>query len=384
MNKLRFIVLVVVLLVMNFLHPTPSYGQATPNPNPITIRGFHLVSPTEGWVFIDHLYWTKDVGKTWTDITPPNLNGSYGSPAVAFADNQHGSVILATLDQNPAGNGVNYSMLQTTDGGKTWSTKPLSVSPADALAFYYPGKISLQFIDADIGWLSIRHEGGDSDSGLLFKTVDGGTTWSELNLPINSYFKYPIGDPVYFVTEQLGWIATDPQITSNILYRTQDGGQTWQTQTVGVVPFGTSARIYELPQFVNAKEGLLIIGYTINNKGFEEVYLTHDGGVTWQLDSTLAGSGPVKLLDSTHWIGMSFGKGEVQRTITQVATPTILNPDSMVTNIVNMDFVSASAGLALSEYQICPPNPQPGQCVEQRQLLYTSDGGQTWQLLVLP
>ena len=384
MNKIRHIVLTIVLLIVIFACPIVTNGQAMPNPTTaatVNIRGFHLVSPTEGWVWTDRLYWTKDAGQSWTDITPTNFNSAYGSPGIAFADNQHGTVVIAALDPNPAGAGINYSILQTTDGGRTWSTKPLSISPADALAFYYPSKVSLQFLDAHIGWLRIRHEGGDSDSGLLFKTIDGGVTWSELNLPVDSYFKASIGDPVYFATEQLGWIATDPQISSNLLYRTQDGGKTWKYQTVGIATDNTSQRVYNLPQFVNTKDGLLPVWNSGGNKNFEEVYITHDGGITWQLDS----SGPiglVKMLDSTHWIGIS--NGLVQRTINQAAAPTTLNADPALFNVRDMDFVSPSTGLAFLDYQICPPDAKPGQCIPQHQLLYTSNGGKTWKPLALP
>ena len=380
-NKIRFSVLMIVLLCVTFAHPAPIYGQATPNSTPVTIRGFHLVSPTEGWVWTDRLYWTKDAGKTWMDITPPNFNSAYDSPGIAFADNQHGTAVIAALDSNPTGTGVNYSILQTTDGGRIWSMKPLSVFPTDALDFFYPSKISLQFLDVHIGWLTIRAESSSNfDNGILFKTTDGGATWNELNLPVDR-FNAPIGDPVYFVTEQLGWIVGESQVDGH-LYRTQEGGQTWQSQTVGGLTQGTYEHAFEMPQFVNAQDGLLTI-MNLKNTG-TEIYITHNSGATWQLDTILSGGETVRLLDSTHWIGISSTQGVVGRTITQAATPTTLNADPALLNIRDMDFVSASAGLALSDYQTCPPNAKPGQCVEQRQLMYTSDGGQTWQVLTLP
>src|SRR5215831_8472035 len=121
MNKIRFAVLMAVLLVLNFARPTPSYGQATPNSNWPPIQGFHLVSPTEGWVWTSRLYWTKDGGQTWTDITPPGINGME-LWAVSFVDAEHGGVIAATIDST----GVTYFIIKTSDGGKTWTIKPLS------------------------------------------------------------------------------------------------------------------------------------------------------------------------------------------------------------------------------------------------------------------
>jgi len=382
MNKLRFIVLVVILLVANFAHATPSYGQATANPTPVTIRGFHLVSLTEGWVWTDHLYWTKDAGKTWTDITPPNLNGMQ-MWAVAFVDNQFGAVVLATridAGQLP----ITYGIDQTRDGGKTWTMRPISLFPEGNLAEANPGEVSLQFLDTNTAWLRIKQMSGSAvDTGTLFKSTDGGATWTKLNLPILAML--PVGEPVYFVTDQLGWIAGYPQVDGH-LYRTQDGGQTWQTQTVGIVARGTLLRTYQLPQFINNQDGLLT-ATLLDQNGLNsnlEVYITHDSGVSWQLDSTLDGNGPVRLIDSTHWIGVIRSQKAVSRTTTQADAPSILSQDPVVTHIIDMDFVSTSTALALSDYQVCPTPATPAQCVKQNQLLYTSNGGQTWRLLAMP
>src|SRR5437879_5615299 len=96
MSRIRFIVLIIVLFLFSLAQTTPSYGQTTPDSPSVSIRDFHLVSPTEGWVWTDHLYWTKDSGQTWTDITPPNLSGGTMA-AVTFVDNQHGMVIITTV-----------------------------------------------------------------------------------------------------------------------------------------------------------------------------------------------------------------------------------------------------------------------------------------------
>ena len=381
MNKIRFSVLMIVLLCVTFAHPAPIYGQATPNPTPVSIRGFHLVSPTEGWVWTDRLYWTKDAGKTWMDITPPNSN-KMSMWAVTFVNDHYGRAILGTgnsLDVSPA----TYAIAQTSDAGKTWSVNPIDLSPAENPIVNLPGRVSIQFLNMQTGWLKIKQLGGSGvDIGILFKTINSGRTWTKLNLPTGE--NGPTGEPVYFVTEQLGWIVGAPQADGR-LYRTQDGGQTWQSQTVGVMPSGTSERDYQLPQFVNPQDGLLTVKNSNDKIGTTlELYLTHDSGVTWHLESTLAGVWPVELVDSAHWIGVFRRQKVVQWIITENAAPVTLTQDPIAAAITDMDFVSSSVAMALSDYQTCPPNAKPGQCVEQRQLLYTSDGGRTWQVLTLP
>src|SRR5438105_654060 len=88
-----FLALLVALVCTSFLLESlaqvwPSYGQgaseliSTP---PAHINGFHFVSATEGWLWMGRLYWTKNNGGTWTDITPPNSNASLMSN-VSFVD----------------------------------------------------------------------------------------------------------------------------------------------------------------------------------------------------------------------------------------------------------------------------------------------------------
>lgn len=367
------------------LQSTPSN---TPNPPPATIRGFHLVSPTEGWLWMNRLYWTKDSGQTWTDITPPNLNGM-GMWAGAFVDDQHGAVIEGTIDST----GVTYAIAQTSDGGKTWTIKPLNLFSQKDNSDAYPGAVSLQFLDVNTGWLQIeRMSSVNVDIGTLFKTIDGGTTWTKLNLPRNKYNTF-IGDPVYFVTDQLGWIVgIGNGVSDGILYRTQDGGQTWQIQTIGKLTPDIVEWHYQLPQFANSQDGILPMSTIKDTNATFEFYITHDSGQTWQLGRTISvklnSPGEFKLVmaltDSTHWIAVLPQKRI--ETMSQDATPSILTQDTAVADVGEFDFVSTSIGWALSSRGSCttPPSPTPVQCAIQEQLLHTNDGGKTWKPLILP
>ena len=374
MNKVRFSVLMSVLLCVTFAHPAPIYGQATPNPTSqpsVSIEGFQLVSPTEGWVETDRLYWTKNAGKTWTDITPTNLNGARLA-AVSFIDNQRGTVILVTQGSDMRST---YTLGRTSDAGKTWAITPLALFSNSDVGMYWGQISSLQFLDANLGWVVIRAMSSSNyNGGALFKTTDAGINWTQISLPDGNP-----GGPVYFLSDQIGWDVAKPM--SDHLYRTQDGGQTWQSQMVGVVPSGTSERDYQLPQFVNPQDGLLTVQDSNDKIGTTlELYLTQDSGATWHLESTLAGVWPVELVDSTHWIGIVRDQNKVvQWSTTEAAAPTTLSQDPLAP-IADMDFVSASTGLAQTISYDCKNQI----CTSQVQLLYTSDGGRTWQVLTLP
>lgn len=124
-------------------------------------RGFDLdfVDPLHGWA-VGGAYWdgatggayvrtTYDRGATWTEL----LNGpSFNFYRTKFISATEGWVV---------GDGV----LRTRDGGLTWQSYDLM-----------PIAIDVCFPDASNGWISGHY-------GCLFRTSDGGDTWTRLTWP---------------------------------------------------------------------------------------------------------------------------------------------------------------------------------------------------------
>lgn len=191
------------------------------------LTAFHLLTAVEGWVLLDQqLYWTRDRGQAWLDITPtplPNPLLNKGSAGAGY-DAIRSAFFLNTrrgwlISQDGLGN---HAIARTTDTGATWQTHKLSLfSSGDPDAF--AAAIHLYFVNAQTGWLVTRRATSSAfDVGALFKTTDGGDTWTRLNIPI--------GDPVYFATADLGWVAGGA--AHNQLYVTRDGGKSWQPVTL--------------------------------------------------------------------------------------------------------------------------------------------------------
>jgi photosystem II stability/assembly factor-like uncharacterized protein len=113
------------------------------------------------------LYVTHDGGATWqSGALLPDPAG-----AVSFSDADHGWVASST----------NADLWATSDGGRTW-TKVASGGLAAYAGGGSTGYNYLNFVSPQIGW---AEQQGTDYSTLLFKTTDGGRTWTQINFSIS-------------------------------------------------------------------------------------------------------------------------------------------------------------------------------------------------------
>jgi photosystem II stability/assembly factor-like uncharacterized protein len=115
---------------------------------------------------------TKDAGKTWKDLLADINVGERLDLVQALA--------AFVLDERRSWLSVSGAYLVTTDDGlKTWKTfSPSAESNEGELLFY-----DLAFVDERRG-LAVQHDGG---SGRLYKTNDGGRTWTIVKLDQNVF-----------------------------------------------------------------------------------------------------------------------------------------------------------------------------------------------------
>lgn len=76
------------------------------------------------------------------------------------------------------------------------------------------------FLNEDLGWAA------NGPSGIVFKTEDGGDTWTQ-QLALNSYFRN-----IEFIDENIGFLGT----LDGVFYRTTNGGDTWSPVTINPNP----------------------------------------------------------------------------------------------------------------------------------------------------
>lgn len=204
---------------------------------------------------INNLWRSDDGGKHWSKA---NVTKPPGSSISHFFDPAHGISV---------GEGV----YQTMDSGKTWRT----VYKSDAFAF---GFTMLQFPSRQTGYAAGGVAFDATNFGMMVKTTDGGNTWQQINYPFHDILS------MYFIDDEDGYISvnlnssgvagTPPYINGYELYKTTDGGNTW-TDVTPVIVLKNKNIISNL-YFKNNMEGFCTISGII--------YHTVDGGKTWRKD----------------------------------------------------------------------------------------------------
>lgn len=177
----------------------------------------------------------------------------------------------------------------TRDNGLTW----VNISPSQGIQFAASlqyGK-NIYFTDPQNGWI-IRSAFGMMESVIL-NTSDGGASWKVSALPDGNK---PAS--LYFVTPASGWLLNTWDSSrfkeSKALYTTEDGGASWRIvmhnehYTPGTPnPAIPMNGVLSGQHFRNSNSGLAVL----QTSGIPSVYLTDDGGVTWEPSALLEAGG---------------------------------------------------------------------------------------------
>ncbi|MCY7409672.1 MAG: hypothetical protein LH473_05320 [Chitinophagales bacterium] len=150
-------------------------------------------------------------------------------------------------------------IFKTTDGGTTWST--IYTDDVSFLDFYFTSSL--------IGTATAYD---DESSKCIWRTTDGGLTWKNIFNERNYYM-----NSVWFIDENTGWTAgyyDDAGLGKQpAILNTTDGGLTWKS-------------VYRRIDIARGGEALNDIRFRNENEGYAishfayDVYTT-DGGATW-------------------------------------------------------------------------------------------------------
>ncbi len=317
---------------------------------------------------------TTDDGKTWTQLLPslkPSRSISFVSPAVGFA-----------LGTEANAN----SILKTTDGGKTWIT--VGSLPEGTQSF------DIVFVNENVGYVTVAPMETTSEEGntMVMETQDGGKTWSPASfgaLPTSILDRIKqhadIVEPVYFLpafksTPSQNWVLgttgypklytlissdhgtviegtyDDPPGIEGYSFLSPDDGwmSVFRTQKSGS-PDGES-----VIQQLDAKHGNWVAKWTLpTGWAVEGVYrLTEQ-------DAWLVAQKPRISMNPTFAILRTTDGGKTWTRYQQPSAPEITPPPTTADSTFPIDFV----------------NPNDGWLLTQQGLLKTTDGGASWTLI---
>ena len=221
---------------------------------------------------------------TWVNVTGnlANMASECGNltmlSAVPGNDTVIAGVALKGLWANSAGTGTAWAHLGSGAGSDAITNRPSWI-------VYDP-------VQVGVFW-----ESGIYNGGGVYKTIDNGATFQRLgSISHNDYVSVDFGDP------NRQTLLAGGHEQSQTVYRSTDGGKTWTN--IGVsIPANT--KFSTNPLVINAQT------YVVNLSGYGSasagIVRTTNGGASWQQVSTLepAGSPPLVASNGTiywsHW-----------------------------------------------------------------------------------
>ncbi len=364
------------------------------------LSSLHMIDAMTGWALgVDHITGlhrilrTTNGGTSWQDVTPsqPGSTPTSVLQKIAFAGEPYflnacaAWVALVQTGNAPA------LLFRTGDGGKTWQQSTLPGSEIRGI----------DFIDAHMGWLTVDVlKNGKFAEEDFYHSVDGGQSWTKIaisrpatnNQPGALPFANADNNPI-FINATTGWITGALSVSNNPrLYITHDGGRTWHQQLLPP-PSNSDSRIFKSgtvvwqPQFFSAREGILPVSFWSTNS--LDIYVTHDGGNSWQDTSLLRFPATPNLdvyaptpdpifVDSNHgWAG-AWQKASILYATSDGGKhwrKIVPGPNLQYTALIDYDFVTGKTGWAIGAFTGKSPVPVPPM------LFKTEDGGETWRYI---
>jgi hypothetical protein len=328
----------------------------------------------------DHgFFWTDDSGGSWENVTPPGVSPTAVSGATFLPDG-HGWAAQGTLDAFTDHSVAHITVFQRASGSSTWSSSTI----ADVPVVNWLGRASLSFLDPARGWLLIdtgSHAG--FNYAVLYRTADGGVTWTRLDAPASGGLE--------FLSSTTGYIAGG-EIGPN-LFVTHDGGATWSQAELP--PPGDrgndKATVLGVPA-IDAGVAVVAASWTDprgNPDGFG-TYRSTNSGRTWQLLDHESGptayyvwsSGPT----GRKQVLLRSGPGLAESVAQSVDGGRTFSAFSPAAGLpATPRAVSAGDGDTVwTVVQVNGCRSPKSDCFQSSGLFSSSDGGGTWRQLTLP
>jgi len=225
---------------------------------------------------------TENAGRTWTPIFDRVPVASVGAIAIAPSDP---NVIYAGTGEADMRSDIQHGdgMYKSVDGGKSWSHIGLDDTRQIGRVVVDPKDPNVVYVAA------LGHQYAANAQRGVFKSVDGGKTWSKVlykdeNTGAIDITLSPSDSNVIFAslwqTRRPPWNVYPPSNgPGSGLYKSTDGGKTWTHVTGGGFPGGILGHIGIAISPANPQRIYTTVDTNQDKTG--GIYRSDDGGATW-------------------------------------------------------------------------------------------------------
>jgi photosystem II stability/assembly factor-like uncharacterized protein len=250
----------------------------------VAVAGVPGDSTTFYFGAVDGGVWkTTDAGVVWTPIFDNQNVASIGAIAVAPSDPK--TIYVGTGESDirsdlASGNGVYKSV----DGGSTWTSIGLEDTRQISRIVVDPQNPQVVYVGA------LGHAYGPNEQRGVFKSIDGGAHWTKVldqgpEIGVSDLVLCSSNPQILFAgtwhTRRPLWSVYAPiDGTGSGLYRSQDAGRTWSRLAGTGLPEGDWGRI----GVAVAPDGKRVYAL-IPAKKKPGLYRSDDGGNTWVLEN---------------------------------------------------------------------------------------------------
>lgn len=223
---------------------------------------------------------TTNGGFTWTPMT--DKTGIMSVGAIAVAPSDPNVVYVGTGESCWRGN-ISYGdgMYKSVDGGKTWTHLPgLDDTRHIAKIIVHPSNPDVLLVAA------MGHAYGPNETRGVFRSADGGKTWQKvlykdaktgaIDLTFDPSNPHLLFAALY-EAQRYPWTAVSGGPGSG-LYKSSDDGATWKRLEGHGLPSGVLGRI---GVSISGADGNRVYAIIEAEKG--GIYRSEDGGDSWQL-----------------------------------------------------------------------------------------------------
>lgn len=246
----------------------------------------------------DKVFKTTDGGDSWIQLKWSSSTAPYRRLSnVKFINEHEGYALGYEVDDILLNIGTYAPLIyKTNDGGITWSEQFLEESD-----HHY---IDIHFTEGETTYLSLVNRNYIVPNDKVLKSTDGGLNWVELPLPGASASTSLIIRSMHWFSSTEGIILGSEDLIGqhNHIYKSLDGGQTWNKTELpqGIAPF--FGKISNLVMTFNGNNGL-IAGASGN------VLHSTDRGGSW---STLnEGLPDIQDISSVQGVTYAVGAGDL-------------------------------------------------------------------------